>query len=135
MRYLIFILLFPFCLLAQKNDFSLGQLEGNPQSPEKICYAFDGDTLEGTKIHTFDIISGYGFVIVDLLGSEVQNAIPLASKYCNCQTKIIAVEPKFDYIEESGDSEQLYTLFSKFDNPHPGAASYPGSFTFIIGCQ
>lgn len=132
MKNLLFIfLLIPLCLFGQKDNFSLGQLEGNPQDVEKICYSNGTDTLEGWKIHSYDIIEGYGFTIIDVDGNEVLGANQIDSYLCDaCQTTVLAVEPKYDYVNDSGN-EQVYTLFSKLGPPHPDAGSYPGTFTYI----
>jgi len=55
----------------------------NSQDVESICYSDGTDTLSGWKIHTYDVIDGYGFVIVDLDGDEVVGGSEVDSKYCD----------------------------------------------------
>lgn len=80
----IFILLISLSVFGQPNKagFNLGEITENPQDAERICYSNGTDTLSGWKIHTTDIIDGYGFVIVDIAGNEVVGGFEVDEKYC-----------------------------------------------------
>lgn len=77
-------MLFSLSLQAQdeKSGFTLEQLQDNPQDSERICYSDGTDTLQGWKIHSYDVIEGYGFTIIDISGNEVVGAFELDPSLC-----------------------------------------------------
>ena len=48
-----------------------------------------------------------------------------------CETEVLTVEQKYDVQVGGGDAGDIYTLFSKYNDPHPDAGNYNSSFTYI----
>lgn len=83
MRFITFLfILISTGLFSQKSNFELKDILSNPQDVEAVCYSDGTDTLRGWKIHTSDVIDGYGFVIVDIEGNEVPGAFEVDPSLC-----------------------------------------------------
>jgi hypothetical protein len=54
---------------------------------------------------------------------------PLGEDSCNCKKEIFATHDRF--YKNTAPSLQVWTLLSKLGDPHPDAASYGASFTYI----
>ncbi len=106
MKSFIYILSFLFCLFCfgQKNNFDLGKVQGNPIDIEKVCYSDGVDTLQGYKIHTYDIVEEYGFVIVDQNGDEVVGANEVDSRYCNDSESCVKSQTLYSLVDNTGTS-------------------------------
>lgn len=129
-QYLILIFsLLSVCLWSQndKAGFDLNDIKQNPQDVESICYSNGTDTLSGWKIHTTDIIDGYGYVIVDIDGNEVVGGFEVDGKYCSnlgCE-----LEKLYSIVGTNGVIEQQWTGASAIDQPAyicPSEGSFSG---------
>lgn len=106
---------------------------------ESILWApmcIDGSQWFAADIIEYNITTGtenrnriYKKGVLGTITSTQPSGSIIKDDYCNCDKKIIGVERKYLFLVQQ--ASKVWTLLSKYDNPHPDSNLYGPTFTYI----